>query len=615
MKSAVETLSPTRAKLTVEVPFEELKPSLDAAYKKIAQQINVPGFRRGKVPADGHRPPGRPRRRPRRGDQRGAARSCTSRRCRSNDLEPLAQPEIEVTKFEDNETLEFTAEVDVRPRSSCPTTTASRPRSTTSTVTDAGRRGAGRRRCASASPPSPTSSAPPPTATSSCIDLDGHQGRRGRRGRRGHRHVLPGRPRRHARRPRRGADRHDRRRREDLHLPARRRRPGRRGRRGRRSRSPPVKEQELPELDDEFAQTASEFDTVEELTDDVRERLGARQAPRAGRRRPRRRPREAARRWSRSRCPRRVVDRRAQRPPRATSSSSSRYAGMTMEKYLEDEEQTVEEFEADLEQPGPRRRRRPVRPRRGRQEGGARRRPERAHRAPGAPRPAVRPGPAGVRQPHVRAQPHPGAGVRRSCAARRWPRSSRPRPSPTRPATLVELKNLRPDGTIGEPRRRDGRGVRRRGRPSAPSRGRRRAEPRTPARRLTGERNRMRAGRSARRASRESAVGEQGVDVAVRSRRGRDVGDQCRMRDRDRDRLTPQMNGGGSALRPRRPHLPAAAPGADHLPRLRGARRERQRDLRAAAAALRRGPRRATSTSTSTAPAARSTPAWRSTTP
>ena len=50
MKSAVETLSPTRAKLTVEVPFEELKPSLDKAYKTIAQQINVPGFRRGKVP-------------------------------------------------------------------------------------------------------------------------------------------------------------------------------------------------------------------------------------------------------------------------------------------------------------------------------------------------------------------------------------------------------------------------------------------------------------------------------------------------------------------------------------------------------------------------------------
>ena len=51
MKSAVETLGPTRAKLTVEVPFEELKPSLDKAYKQISQQINVPGFRKGKVPA------------------------------------------------------------------------------------------------------------------------------------------------------------------------------------------------------------------------------------------------------------------------------------------------------------------------------------------------------------------------------------------------------------------------------------------------------------------------------------------------------------------------------------------------------------------------------------
>ena len=51
MKSAVETLNPTRVRLTVEVPFDELRPSLDAAYKKIARQVNVPGFRRGKVPA------------------------------------------------------------------------------------------------------------------------------------------------------------------------------------------------------------------------------------------------------------------------------------------------------------------------------------------------------------------------------------------------------------------------------------------------------------------------------------------------------------------------------------------------------------------------------------
>ena len=114
MKSAVETLSPTRAKLTVEVSFEELKPSLDAAYKKIAQQINVPGFRRGKVP------PAVIDRQVGRGavlDQ--AINDVLPQKyieaLQNNSLEPLAQPEIEVTKFEDNETLEFTAEVDVKP--------------------------------------------------------------------------------------------------------------------------------------------------------------------------------------------------------------------------------------------------------------------------------------------------------------------------------------------------------------------------------------------------------------------------------------------------------------------------------------------------------------------
>ena len=50
MKSTVENLDPARIKLTVEVPYEELKPSLDAAYKEIGSQIQVPGFRRGHVP-------------------------------------------------------------------------------------------------------------------------------------------------------------------------------------------------------------------------------------------------------------------------------------------------------------------------------------------------------------------------------------------------------------------------------------------------------------------------------------------------------------------------------------------------------------------------------------
>jgi len=119
VKSAVETLSPTRAKLTVEVPFEELKPSLDKAYKQIAQQINVPGFRRGKVPPQViDRQVGR-----------GAVLDQAindvlpqkyMEALQENSLEPLAQPEIEVTKYEDNGALEFTAEVDVKPEITVP---------------------------------------------------------------------------------------------------------------------------------------------------------------------------------------------------------------------------------------------------------------------------------------------------------------------------------------------------------------------------------------------------------------------------------------------------------------------------------------------------------------
>ena len=50
MNATVETLSPTRVKLTVEVPFAELSPSIDTAYKRIARQVKVQGFRPGKVP-------------------------------------------------------------------------------------------------------------------------------------------------------------------------------------------------------------------------------------------------------------------------------------------------------------------------------------------------------------------------------------------------------------------------------------------------------------------------------------------------------------------------------------------------------------------------------------
>ena len=119
MKSAVETLSPTRAKITVEVPFEELKSSLDEAYQAIAKQINVPGFRKGKVP-----PPVIDRQVGRGAVLDQAINEAVPRlyveALQENELQPLAQPEIEVTRLEDNETLEFTAEVDVKPEITVP---------------------------------------------------------------------------------------------------------------------------------------------------------------------------------------------------------------------------------------------------------------------------------------------------------------------------------------------------------------------------------------------------------------------------------------------------------------------------------------------------------------
>ena len=119
MKSAVETLSPTRAKITVEVPFEELKASLDEAYQAIAKQINVPGFRKGKVP-----PPVIDRQVGRGAVLDQAINEAVPKlyveALQANELQPLAQPDIEVTKLEDNETLEFTAEVDVKPEITVP---------------------------------------------------------------------------------------------------------------------------------------------------------------------------------------------------------------------------------------------------------------------------------------------------------------------------------------------------------------------------------------------------------------------------------------------------------------------------------------------------------------
>ncbi|WP_277099978.1 trigger factor [Corynebacterium riegelii] len=119
MKTNVEKLSDTRVKLDVSVPFDELGREIDQAYKAIAQQVNIPGFRRGKAPRQlidarfGRGPileqvvndmlPSR-----------------YDRALSENELNPLGQPDIEITKIEDNDVVEFTAEFDVRPEIEVP---------------------------------------------------------------------------------------------------------------------------------------------------------------------------------------------------------------------------------------------------------------------------------------------------------------------------------------------------------------------------------------------------------------------------------------------------------------------------------------------------------------
>jgi trigger factor len=119
VKTDVEELSPTRVRLTIEVPFDELKPNVDRAYREVARQIRVPGFRPGRVP-------------PRVIDQRigrgavleqavnDAVPQLYGKALEEHDVYALGQPNVEITKLDDGDELAFTAEVDVRPKFDLP---------------------------------------------------------------------------------------------------------------------------------------------------------------------------------------------------------------------------------------------------------------------------------------------------------------------------------------------------------------------------------------------------------------------------------------------------------------------------------------------------------------
>jgi trigger factor len=119
VKTAVEELSPTRVRLSVEVPFEELKPSLDKAYREVAKQARIPGFRPGKVP-------------PAVIDMRigrgavlteavnDAMPDLYSKAVQEAEVFALGTPDVAITQLDDGKEFAFTAEVEVRPKFELP---------------------------------------------------------------------------------------------------------------------------------------------------------------------------------------------------------------------------------------------------------------------------------------------------------------------------------------------------------------------------------------------------------------------------------------------------------------------------------------------------------------
>jgi trigger factor len=344
VKSAVETLNPTRVKLIVEVPFEELKPSLDAAYKKIAGQINVPGFRRGKVP-------------PQVVDQRvgrgvvldeavnEALPQLYFQALEENQIQALSQPDIEVVSFEDGGEFAFAAEVDVRPDIEVPEYEGIQAEVQDAELTDDdvdAQLQALRERFGTLK----TVERPAAVGDFVSIDLsasmDGEPIEEAQASGMSYKvgsdlmldglddaltGLEAGESRTFASRLVGGelAGKE-----ADVEVTVQ-----------------SVKEQELPDLDDEFAQTASEFDTVDELTADLRSRLerGRRldQAAEA-------RDSVLAKLLEMTDIP--VPDSAVTEEIKARKDSISeqlQQVGMDFERYLEVEEQTEEEFDVDLD--------------------------------------------------------------------------------------------------------------------------------------------------------------------------------------------------------------------------------------------------------------------------
>lgn len=114
MKIDIERLSETAVKLSVHLDYVDFEPAIKQAYRAVAEKINIKGFRKGKVPEQVI------------DNQVGRAyvvqealndaiSSAYEKAVRDNELKPVGQPDVEVTELEDRSHISFTAEVEVRP--------------------------------------------------------------------------------------------------------------------------------------------------------------------------------------------------------------------------------------------------------------------------------------------------------------------------------------------------------------------------------------------------------------------------------------------------------------------------------------------------------------------
>jgi trigger factor len=119
VKSAVENLSPTRVRISIDVDFKDLEPHVTVAYETLAKQVSIPGFRKGKVPRQLI-------------DQRvgrgtvlneainSALPEFYTQAARENDVLVVGRPSVDIKEVKDNELLKFEVEVDIRPEVKLP---------------------------------------------------------------------------------------------------------------------------------------------------------------------------------------------------------------------------------------------------------------------------------------------------------------------------------------------------------------------------------------------------------------------------------------------------------------------------------------------------------------